>query len=320
MKSQTAPDDLNKNEGAAEQPSLYSDSRRILSSFLLTLLAALITLPLFIIAYRFVPDIILPVGNGFRIDHILAFILIFTLIRILLQFIRNFVFGLMIFLLLGMTVGQISGRFGFTHLYTQYVDLITYFGSNPVKIPFLREEKKSIPNEDIIRKAITYNRPDVREFAVKSSLKYFSKIRTDYKYRHLVKYFSVFRVMSAWEYVPDPRGEDYIAPAEESIRLMSGDCDDYSVLMAACVKATGGEVRLIRTVDHLYPEVKIGTMDDLPAVIHLIKNQLFYKESLGERIFYHEDQWGNIWLNFDYTNTYPGGRFMSEEIIGIMDV
>ena len=91
-------------------------------------------------------------------------------------------------------------------------------------------------------------------------------------------------------------------------------------MMAALIKAVGGEVRLIRTANHMYPEVKVCSYEQFPDIIDLIKNRLFFKESLGNRIYYHLDEWNNIWLNFDYTNIYPGGAFMEDEIIGIMEI
>jgi hypothetical protein len=34
------------------------------------------------------------------------------------------------------------------------------------------------------------------------------------------------------------------------------------------------------------------------------------------KLHYHVDERGQIWMNLDYT-PYPGGPFMSEEILGI---
>jgi hypothetical protein len=296
------------------------DSKRAFSSFVLTIVSALITLPLFILVYRYVPDIIIPIGKGMRVDHVLTFVLIFTIIRLLVHFIQYFLYAALVVMIVVMTVGQIAGKFGFTHMYYAYVDLITYVGANNVDLPFFDTTKTNIKNGPQIRAAIDYENPVVRDFAVAASTKYFSKADYDYRFEKIVRYFSVFKVMSSWRYVDDPRGEDYYAKASESVKLMSGDCDDYAILMAACIKATGGTVRLVRTANHLYPEVRTGTMKDLPDLVSLIKRSLFLKESLGEKIYYHSDQWDNVWLNFDYTNIFPGGKFMSTDIVGIMEI
>jgi hypothetical protein len=299
---------------------LYDDSKKILSNFVLTVISAVITIPIFIMVYRYIPDIIIPLGKGMRVDHILTILVIFAVIRVAAYFIRYFLYGASIILINVLIVGQFVGGFGFTDLYRQYQDLVYYVGSNPMRIPFLGLTKSSVKNADRIRAAIDYDNQEVRDFAVGASTKYFVDHQYDLRYRHIVKYFSVFKVMSQWDYVKDPHWEEYYAKASESLKLMGGDCDDYSILMAASIKSIGGEVRLVRTVNHLYPEVKVGTYDDFPMVIDLIKNKLFYKESLGNRIYYHLDEWNNIWLNFDYTNVYPGGAFMSEEIIGILEI
>ena len=86
--------------------------------------------------------------------------------------------------------------------------------------------------------------------------------------------------------------------------------------MAACIKAIGGSPRLIHTGGHIYPEMLIGTKKDLETAVFLIKEVLFVNETKNKDIHYHIDERGNIWLNLDYTATYPGGPFMSEEILG----
>jgi hypothetical protein len=316
---------LSRNKQNPDSPEtagkvLLDDSKRIMSSFVLTIISALITIPLFIIVYRYIPNIIIPVGNGLRIDHILALILVFAIIRVAAYFIRNFIYGALVILVIVLAIGQIAGGFGFSTLYKKYMDLITYVGSNPIKISFLGKTKSTIQDSDKILLAIDYGNPILRDFAVTGSQKYFADSKYDYKYRHIVKYFSIFRVMSAWKYVPDPKWEDYFAKASESVKLMAGDCDDYAILMAASIKAVGGEVRLVRTAGHLYPEVKVCKYEEFSGIVDLIKNRLFFKESLGERIYYHVDDWNNVWLNFDYTNIYPGGKFMSDEIIGILEL
>jgi hypothetical protein len=299
---------------------LFDDSKRILSSFILTIVSAFITIPIFIIVYRYVPNIIVPIGKGLRIDHILTVAVIFTIIRIITYYVRFFLYGTVILLVFVLIIGQIVGGFGFTNIYKKYMDMISYVGSNPIRIPFLGDIKSTIEDSEKIIEAIDYSNPVVRDFAVTASQTYFTDAKYDYKYRNVVKYFSIFRVMSSWKYVSDPKWEDYYAKASESIRLMAGDCDDYSILMAACIKAIGGEVRLVRTPVHIYPEVKVCTYGDFPDIINLIKSRLFYKESLGNRVYYHIDDWNNIWLNFDYNNMYPGGEFTSEKIVGILQL
>jgi hypothetical protein len=88
--------------------------------------------------------------------------------------------------------------------------------------------------------------------------------------------------------------------------------------MATCIKSIGGTPRLIHTGGHIYPEILIGNKTDLETVNYLIKKLLFTEESKGKTIHYHIDERSQIWLNLDYTAKYPGGPFMSEEILGAL--
>ncbi|MDX5348325.1 MAG: transglutaminase-like domain-containing protein, partial [Hymenobacteraceae bacterium] len=158
-----------------------------------------------------------------------------------------------------------------------------------------------------------HTHPVVREFAVKYSTEHFSE---DFykKYGKMVRYFSLYKhIRQNWRYVNDPRGLDYYSPATESIRLMAGDCDDYSILMASSIMAIGGEARVIITQGHMYTEVKVGTEEELDKISYCVR-LLFPDESEGKNIYYHQTG-DDIWINFDYTEEYPGGRFMSPEII-----
>jgi hypothetical protein len=160
---------------------------------------------------------------------------------------------------------------------------------------------------------------DVRNYAVSAATKNFDGIATDEKEQVLIQSFSVFKeINSKWKYVADPKGQEYIATAAESLEHFSGDCDDHAVLMAAAIKAIGGEVRLIRTRAHIYPELFVGDNQRMQRVEYLIRNKLF-KGTVGDQpLFHHTDDDGGIWLNLDYTRKYPGGEIMDEQIIGII--
>jgi len=152
-----------------------------------------------------------------------------------------------------------------------------------------------------------------------ATTKNFRNIKGYQQYRVTIQSFAVFKeIKDRWNYVNDPKGQEYIAAASESLEHFSGDCDDHAILMAACVRAVGGTPRLIHTGGHIYPEMLIGNKKDLEAINYLIKEVLFKQESKGKEIHYHIDERGQIWLNLDYTARYPGGPFMSEEILGAL--
>jgi len=175
------------------------------------------------------------------------------------------------------------------------------------------------PNKSQILKAIEYDNPKVRNFALTATTLHFKDVKGQKEHRRMIQCFAVFKeIRNRWNYVNDPKGKEYIAHATESLIHFSGDCDDHAILMAACIRAVGGTPRLIHTGGHIYPEMLVGKKSDLEAAVYLIKEVLFVTESKNKEIHYHIDERGQIWLNLDYTARYPGGPFMSEEILGAL--
>jgi hypothetical protein len=190
---------------------------------------------------------------------------------------------------------------------------------NPFPQDIIIAKLLPFPNKSKIINAIEYQNPKIRNFAIMATSKYFKDVRGYSDYRTIIQCFAVFKEINRrWNYVSDPKEGDYIATASESLLYFSGDCDDHSILMAASVKAIGGTPRLIHTKGHIYPEILIGSNIDLEKVNYLIKNVLFVNESNEKQLHYHIDERGQVWLNLDYTATYPGGPFLSEEILGAL--
>jgi hypothetical protein len=193
--------------------------------------------------------------------------------------------------------------------------------NNPYPQDIIIKKLLPFPNKTKIENGIDYNNPKVRNFSIMATSKNFKKIKGYEQYRTIIQSFAVFKeINSNWNYVHDPKNNDYIASASESITYLSGDCDDHSILMAACIRSIGGIPRLVHTDGHIYPEILIGNQSDLETINYLIKNELFVNESKSQSIHYHIDDRNQIWLNLDYTAKYPGGPFMSEEILGILNL
>ncbi len=162
--------------------------------------------------------------------------------------------------------------------------------------------------------------PEVRQYSLKAATKNFTKQQKGKGWQY-VQYFSIYKeIDSKWKYVSDPVHRDYIAPAEESLGTFCGDCDDYSVLMAACITSIGGTVRLVRTETHVYPELKIENKEDYKMVKNLIRNQLFSKMARKKKIYCHEDGYGDLWINLDYTDHYPGAKFLADDVISVLEI
>ncbi len=185
--------------------------------------------------------------------------------------------------------------------------------NNNILVPF--------PKKNSVEEAVTYTNPRVRNFSLYCINKNFRNTKNYSKHRKIIQYFAVFKeINTKWNYVNDPLGEDYIAKAYESLTYFSGDCDDHAILMCATIKSIGGQVRLVHTGKHMYPELKLNSKKELDEVIYLIEEHLFNNEFRNKTIYYHKDTNKNIWINLDYTAKHPGGPFLGETILSILEL
>lgn len=284
-------------------------------SIIILLLNILIAIPVFIIIHQNIIDI----DWYFQLDRIFLFVAIVAVIQLLLRLLRKVLIFCIFAYIAVLIIGSISGKYGFAEVTEDYRSLIYTMADNPNPQDIIIEKLLPFPNKSKILNAVEYENPKVRNFAVMAAYKNFRNFKKYGDYRMIIQCFAVFKeVNSRWNYVNDPKGKDYIATASESLLYFSGDCDDHAILMAACVRAIGGTPRLIHTTGHIYPEMLIGNRQDLETVNYLIKKVLFVEQSKGKELHYHIDERGQIWLNLDYTAKYPGGPFMSEEILGAL--
>ncbi|MFV8360674.1 transglutaminase [Flavobacterium sp. LS1P3] len=279
------------------------------------ILNILIAIPLFIIVHQ---NLINP--NWFlNIDRVVLFLIMIVIIQIILRFLRTIILFCIILYLLVLVYGSTVGNYGFNSVFEDYNSIMYTMSDNPYPQDIIIAKLLPFPNKSKIINAIEYQNPKIRNFAVMATSKHFKDIKGYSDYRTIIQCFAVFKeINSRWNYVSDPKARDYIATATESLLYFSGDCDDHSILMAASIKSIGGTPRLIHTTGHIYPEILIGTLTDLEKVNFLIKNVLFVNESNKNKLHYHVDERGQIWMNLDYTAKYPGGPFLSEEILGAL--
>lgn len=275
----------------------------------------LIAVPVFIIVHQNLIEL----NWFFNIDRILIFLLIIVIIQLILRLLRTVIIVCIVLYLLVLLYGTASGNYGFNSVYEDYDSMIYTMNDNPFPQDIIIAKLLPFPNKSKILSAIEYQNPKVRNFAIMATSKNFKNVKGYADYKTIIQCFAVFKeINSRWNYVSDPKDTDYIATASESLDYFSGDCDDHSILMAASVRAIGGTPRLIHTKGHIYPEILIGNMNDLETVNFLIKNVLFINESYKKQLHYHIDEREQVWLNLDYTAKYPGGPFMSEEILGAL--
>ncbi len=292
------------------------------------IVATILAIPTFIFLYKFIPPLVINISDSpIRLDHILLFLVLFALLFYLLRKLRILVLIIALIGVIVLTVTNFMNIYTLDNLYHDYSSLLYDISNNTLKKKFLNREIAFF-KEDKLREAIDYKNPEVRNYAANVANKHFPEsqmLSTNLKWVH---FFSIFKeIHTKWQYVFDPKNEDYYASASETIKHLSydgnfkGDCDDHSILMAACIRAVGGEVRLIKTkvtmsdgqvVGHMYPEVKFGNVKDLEVVVYLLKNIYFIDETMGKNINYYQDLKGFIWLNFDYNDNYPGGLYQSD--------
>ncbi len=93
---------------------------------------------------------------------------------------------------------------------------------------------------------------------------------------------------------------------------LAGDCDDFSILIASVIESIGGKARINKVTNgdtwHAFPEVLVG--EDLEAIVRSIHN--YYRSSKGtaiKEVWFTKDSNGKYWLNLDWRQDYPGGKY-----------
>ena len=282
---------------------------------LIILLSVLITIPVFIIAHQNIVNLEL----FWHLDRIFLFLFISVTLYFILYKLRRIVLMSVLIYLVILIFSTIFGSYSFKTVAEDYQSIVFSMIDDPFPQDIIIDKLLPFPNKSKILNAVDFENPKVRDFALMATTKYFKEVHGYQEYRTTIQCFAVFKeINSNWNYVNDPKNEEYIASASESVSYLSGDCDDHSILMAACIRAIGGVPRLIHTNGHIYPEILIGNKSKLEAINYLIKKELFVSESKNKPINYHIDERGQIWMNLDYTAKYPGGPFMHEEILGAL--
>lgn len=282
-------------------------------SVIIFALNILIAIPLFLILHQNLVDPEWP----WHLDRVLIFVLLVVAIQLLLRLLKTIIIICLGLYLLVLLYGQFFGQYGFNAVAEDYRSMIYTMADDPNPQDIIISHLLPFPNKSKIIDAVNYNNPRVRNFALVATTRYFRDVKGYRDQRVMIQCFAVFKeIRNRWNYVNDPKGHEYIAYASESIQHFSGDCDDHAILMAACIKAIGGTPRIVSTNAHLYPEMLVGTKADLETANYLIKEILFKEES--RELHYHLDERGQVWLNLDYTASFPGGPFLSEEILGAL--
>jgi hypothetical protein len=115
--------------------------------------------------------------------------------------------------------------------------------------------------------------------------------------------FSIYQAAAAFDFVhtnitykAEPAGQDHWQSPAETLELMTGDCEDYTLLLAAMMTAMGGTTRFHVETDHAFLSVLVGT--DLQGATDALGR--FYNTDL--RVASIGDRSGN-WITADATDS-----------------
>jgi len=159
----------------------------------------------------------------------------------------------------------------------------------------------------ILKDACDFMNPITRNFAVKLAGKNSGEFSMD----QIINIYDAIRPPN-WHYVEDPRGHEYFSFASNTISNteLTGDCDDFAILMYSMITAIGGEARITfawkRGMGHAFAEVNIGQID-MEIFSETISRR--YSEYDIDKLMCRKDEDG-VWLNLDWWAAYPGGKYM----------
>lgn len=281
---------------------------------LLDILSYLLVLPLFLLAIHIIPD----VDWVCNLDRILLFFVLLFVVRLFIEWFRALVLIAVIigigYLSYNSLISKNPYAYGWKNAFLDYRELVYITIGKEIEPTNMVLDVLNSGYAIKVREAAEYNHPSVKKFASEcindDGQRFWNCSRSHQEYATLIHSFAIFKVIHEnWEYETDPKGEDIPAKASGTVRTFSGDCEDHAVLMAASIKSIGGNVRIILADKHAYPEICVGTESDFEKVKYIIKDELF-PSARGKYLHYHNEN-GTIWLNLDYTENFPGGRFMN---------
>lgn len=205
-----------------------------------------------------------------------------------------------------------EGAPSFTEIEPSTIETIDYRDDDIILPPYtISNERKHSNwyvdgdrNLDMINEVCNFNMPYTKAFANQLA----ARSPGSYKIDQICEIFNY--CYKKWRYVSDPAGQEYVASASESIAAsLTGDCDDFAVLIASCIIAIGGEATIVtaENIDsgHAYAEVNITDFDK-NHVLDVISDYFSQYDISSLHTRQHN---GKMWLNLDWQAGYPGGPY-----------
>lgn len=287
---------------------------------LLNITGLLVLIPLAPYINHFIPP--LQVGD-WNFDLIVSLLIAFGLVRLILWLFRPLVVPALVIVLIALVWNRFAGRYSFADVYQDYKSMVqrnwvTREEKQPDVLSLKPAHTETAMAKTVreVRSKMDYKDSVVRNFAIQHSLDYFD----DYynKYGEDARLLSLFKyIRYHFRYVPDPKRDEYFAtPRETILNGLGGDCDDHAILMASCMRAIGGMTRIVIIRGHAYPELYVGDKKDFEEMKSAIV-QLFIEPPVTQ-IYFHEYE-GSYWINLDYSALYPGGPYLNNDVLAVVD-
>ena len=290
-----------------------------LLKFIYLLLAIILSFPLAFYINQYTPALFY---KGLQIEIILIYFALLIVLYLIFKLFRTAsIIGVIITLFLISYKLITANKSEYKKAKKTYLNLVEAFtDKDDVKnVDIITNVKATKPHASFQQRLLNkvdYKDTMVRNFAVEKSLLYFDDYYT--KYNYICREFSLIKyIKNNFKYVRDPKGFDYFATPQETIRHMGGDCDDHTILMGSTIKAIGGNVRFILTTGHIYPELYCGNAKNFDKYVSAIRN-LFYDESYDKTIYYRIENDEYRLYNYN-TDKYPGSFYYSDTEISIFN-
>lgn len=282
--------------------------------------SVLVIIPLAPYLNRFIPP--LQVGE-WNFDLVIALIVSFLITRLLRWAFKPLIIPVLV-LMLGLLIwNHFTGKYSFSDIAQDYENMVqrNWVTREQKQVDVLSLHPQHVDSRmgktvKDIRSKMNYQDSVVRNFAIKHSLDYFN----DYyaKYGENARLLSLFKyIRYNFKYVPDPRRDEYFAtPRETILNGLGGDCDDHAILMASCMRAIGGMTRIVLIKGHAYPELYCGDKKGFEEMKSAIV-QLFDDPPVTQ-LYFHEYN-GQYWINLDYSALHPGGPYLNNDVMAVVD-
>jgi hypothetical protein len=292
----------------------------VTQKFLLNLTSVLVIIPLAPYLNRFIPP--LQIGE-WNFDLVISLIAAFLLTRLILWIFKPLIIPALVIIVGLLLWNQFSRKYSFENVFQDYKSMVqrNWVTREEKQFDVLslhpqRMESRMDKTVQEIRSKMNYKDSVVRNFAIQHSLDYFG----DYyaKYGENARLLSLFKyIRYNFKYVPDPKRDEYFAtPRETILNGLGGDCDDHSILMASCMRAIGGITRIVLIKGHAYPELYCGDKKDFEEMKSAIV-QLFDDPPVTQLYFHEYD--GQYWINLDYSALHPGGPYLNNDVMAVVD-